>query len=119
MASVTKLMRMAMCFVRYDAACMVFLKQVSSHKISSPSDSTKPVTTKARSHQGTGDTTGALVVDDFGVKYINKADVEHLMSVLKQDYKVETDWEGTRYLGLTLDWDYIKREVHLSVLLPC
>jgi hypothetical protein len=56
-----------------------------------------------------------LVVDDFGVKYINKADVEHLMSVLKQDYEVDTDWEGTRYLGLTLDWDYIKREVHLSM----
>ena len=56
-----------------------------------------------------------LVVDDFGVKYINKADVEHLMSVLKQDYEIDTDWEGTRYLGLTLDWDYIKHEVHLSM----
>ena len=56
-----------------------------------------------------------LVVDDFGVKYINKADVEHLMSVLKENYEIDTDWEGTRYLGLTLDWDYIKREVHLSM----
>ncbi len=25
------------------------------------------------------------------------------------------DWEGTQYLGLTLDWDYTKREVHLSM----
>jgi hypothetical protein len=56
-----------------------------------------------------------LVVDDFGVKYINKADVEHLMSVLKEDYEIDTDWEGTRYLGLTLDWDYSNREVHLSM----
>jgi len=56
-----------------------------------------------------------LVVDDFGVKYVNKADVEHLMGVLKQDYEIDTDWEGTRYLGLTLDWDYIKHEVHLSM----
>ena len=57
----------------------------------------------------------SLVVDDFGVKYFNKEDVEHLISVLKQDYEIDTDWEGTRYLGLTLDWDYTKREVHLSM----
>jgi len=29
-----------------------------------------------------------LVVDDFGVKYINKTDVEHLASVLSQDYEI-------------------------------
>jgi len=38
----------------------------------------------------------SLVVDDFGVKYINKEDVEHLIGVLKQDYEIDTDWEGTR-----------------------
>jgi hypothetical protein len=47
-----------------------------------------------------------MVVDDFGMKYINKTNVDHLTSVLSQDYKIDTDWEGTRYLGLTLDWDY-------------
>jgi hypothetical protein len=36
-----------------------------------------------------------LVVDDFGVKYIDKNDVEHLMSILKQDYTINTNWEGT------------------------
>ena len=56
-----------------------------------------------------------LVVDDFGVKYINKTDVDHLTSVLSQDYKIDTDWDGTRYLGLTLDWDYKLRKVHLSM----
>jgi hypothetical protein len=44
-----------------------------------------------------------LVVDDFGVKYVNKDDVGHLISSLSQDYTIDTDWEGTRYLGLTLD----------------
>jgi len=56
-----------------------------------------------------------LIVDDFGVKYINKDNVEHLMSVLQQDYEIDTDWDGTRYLGLTLDWDYIKHKVHCSM----
>ena len=54
-----------------------------------------------------------LVVDDFGVKYINKTDIDHLTRVLSQDYEIDTDWDGTRYLGLTLDWDYKLRKVHL------
>jgi hypothetical protein len=56
-----------------------------------------------------------LVVDDFGVKYINKDDVTHLLDILQKDYDVDTDWDGTRYLGLTLDWDYKGRRVHLSM----
>ena len=56
-----------------------------------------------------------LVVDDFGVKYIGKEHDLHLLQVLKQDYEIEEDWEGTRYLGMTIDWDYKKREVHLSM----
>jgi hypothetical protein len=48
-----------------------------------------------------------LVVDDFGVKYTKKADAEHLMSCpLKEYYKVTEDWEGERYCGLTIKWDY-------------
>jgi len=54
-------------------------------------------------------------VDNFGIKYINKTDVNHLIQTLKQDYEIEEDWEGTRYLGITLDWDYKKRKVHLSM----
>ncbi len=57
----------------------------------------------------------SLVVDDFGVKYINKAEVNHLIQTLKQDYKIEADWEGNRYLGITLDWNYKKCKVHLSM----
>ena len=56
-----------------------------------------------------------LVVDDFGVKYVGKEHAEHLISVLKQNYEIDTDWDGTRYIGLTLDWDYINRRVHLSM----
>ena len=38
-----------------------------------------------------------------------------LIQTLKKDYDFEEDWEGTRYLGITLDWDYKKRKVHLSM----
>ncbi len=52
---------------------------------------------------------------DFGVKYIRKEHVQHLIKVLKEHYEVEEDWSGTRYLGITLDWDYKHHKVHLSM----
>ena len=33
----------------------------------------------------------SLVVDDFGIKYTNKEDADHLMSVLKENYKIKED----------------------------
>jgi hypothetical protein len=54
-------------------------------------------------------------VDDFGVKYIGKEQVMHLINTLKEYYEVEEDSEGWGYLGITLDWDYKNREVHLSM----
>jgi hypothetical protein len=56
-----------------------------------------------------------LVVDDFGVRYTNRANVERLLEILKQDYQLPTDWEGTRYVGLTLDWDYANGHVDISM----
>jgi hypothetical protein len=55
------------------------------------------------------------VLNNFGVKYIEKEHVQHLIKILKEHYKVEEDWGGTRYLGIRLDWDYNGREVHLSM----
>jgi hypothetical protein len=56
-----------------------------------------------------------LVVGDFGVNHVNKDDGGHLISSLSQDYTINTDWEGTWYWGLTLNWDYSQRKVHLSM----
>jgi hypothetical protein len=56
-----------------------------------------------------------LVVDDFGVRYTNKANTHHLMQTLKTLYRVSEDWAGERYIGLTLKWDYSKRTVNLSM----
>jgi hypothetical protein len=42
-------------------------------------------------------------VDDFGIKYIGKEHIMHLIKVLKEHYEVEEDWEGKQYLGITLD----------------
>ena len=53
-----------------------------------------------------------LCVDDFGVKYFNRADVDHLLQTVGQLYKFTTDWTGQHYCGMTLDWNYEKRLVH-------
>ena len=60
--------------------------------------------------------TFTLCVDGFGVKYVGKNHVEHLMTVLSNHYTISSDWTGSRYLCLDLDWDYEKREVHLYML---
>jgi hypothetical protein len=57
-----------------------------------------------------------LVVDDFGVKYVGKEHAMHLISILKQHYKISEDWTGNKYIGITFDWDYHNRRVHLYKL---
>eukprot|EP00804_Cyclotella_cryptica_P006241 CCRYP_010113-RD/>CCRYP_010113-RD protein AED:0.35 eAED:0.35 QI:0/-1/0/1/-1/0/1/0/168 len=51
----------------------------------------------------------ALCVDDFGVKYVGKVHAEHLINMLTGHYDISTDWDGRRYIGLTLQWDYRNR----------
>ena len=57
----------------------------------------------------------ALVVNNFGIKYERSKDARHLMKVLKLHCNVTEDWAGERYIGIMLDWDYNKRQVHLSM----
>ena len=57
----------------------------------------------------------SLVVADFGVKYVGQEHADHLIAALKDDYDIEIDTEGDRYVGISLDWDYAKGEVHSSM----
>jgi hypothetical protein len=57
----------------------------------------------------------SLVVDDFGVKYVGKENAQHLLDTVQKYYKCSCDWEGERYCGLTIKWDYAGRKVHLSM----
>eukprot|EP00804_Cyclotella_cryptica_P019453 CCRYP_006629-RA/>CCRYP_006629-RA protein AED:0.22 eAED:0.22 QI:0/0/0/1/0.33/0.25/4/0/510 len=54
-----------------------------------------------------------LVVDDFGVKYIGACTapaIRHRTALQMQHRLV-----GNRYIGITIDWDYTQRKVHLSM----
>ena len=56
-----------------------------------------------------------LVVDDFGIKFTNRQDSEHLASALEDLYVIIKDWEGTYFLSLTLHWYYTNRTVDVSI----
>jgi len=56
-----------------------------------------------------------LVADDFGVKYVGEEHTLHLKQTLEENYKVTLEWDGQRYIGITLDWDYKHRQVHSSM----
>jgi hypothetical protein len=56
-----------------------------------------------------------LVVDDFGIRYINKQDVDDLIAIINKEYKCSQDWTGNRYIGLTINWNYEKHYVDLSM----
>jgi hypothetical protein len=47
-----------------------------------------------------------LVVDDFGIKYVGQEHAMHLISILKEHYELSEDWKGTKFIRLTLKWDY-------------
>ena len=62
----------------------------------------------------TRDITFVLVVDDFGVKYVNDADLNHLVNTLSLLYAVKSNPTGTQYLGFTVDHNRDARTLTLS-----
>ena len=47
-----------------------------------------------------------LTVDDFGIKYVSEKHAQHLLDTLQEHYMVTTDWEGKKYAGIDIEWDY-------------
>ena len=47
-----------------------------------------------------------LIVDNFGVEYVRKKDADHLTKIMKTHHKISQDWEGKKYSGINLDWNY-------------
>ena len=57
----------------------------------------------------------AICVEDFGIKYINTAYAHYPVDILKKYYTISIDWLGKNYFGLTLDWNYDKKYVNVSM----
>ena len=49
-----------------------------------------------------------LIVYDFDVEYVGKQHADHLATILKKYHNTTKDWEGNKYVGIDLKWDYYK-----------
>ena len=47
-----------------------------------------------------------LLVDDFGIEYVGKQHTLHLHKILEHNYKIKNNWEGKKFSGIDLAWDY-------------
>jgi hypothetical protein len=57
-----------------------------------------------------------LAVDDFGIKYIGKGNLQHLYNTLrKKTYHIVKDHAGELYCGINLKWNYNNGRVDLSM----
>jgi hypothetical protein len=57
-----------------------------------------------------------LCVNNFGVKYVGREHAKQLLQVLNMHYKCLQDWDGKKYLGMDIEWDYKQRKVHMLML---
>jgi hypothetical protein len=58
----------------------------------------------------------ALVVDDFAVVWSSKTAMDHFLNTLQKLYTVKVDYDGLKYLGMTITIDRSSR--HVTVTMP-
>ncbi len=46
------------------------------------------------------------VVDNFGMKYEQQEDIDHLIKCVRIKYELTEDWMGNLYCSINLKWDY-------------
>jgi hypothetical protein len=57
----------------------------------------------------------SLVVDaDFGVQYTSREHAHQATALESLIYTITAEWDGERYLGLTLKWDYNARTLDMQ-----
>ena len=56
-----------------------------------------------------------LVVKEFGIKYTNKDDVNHLISVMRGKYKFNVNFDAKQYIEIHLKWNYVEQNVRCSM----
>jgi hypothetical protein len=57
----------------------------------------------------------ALVVDDFGIKFKEQENADHLINSLQEIYKLTVDPKGERFLGMTIKHDKVNRKLTISM----
>ncbi len=60
----------------------------------------------------------ALIVDDMGIKYSNKEDLDYLISVIEPHWKLKVDLSGSKFLGMHLVWEYDRPKPRVLIFNP-
>ena len=56
-----------------------------------------------------------LVINNFGVKYVGVEHTQHFVDSISGHYNIKAIWGGDKCIGIKLDWDYARQQVHLSM----
>jgi hypothetical protein len=59
-----------------------------------------------------------LVVDDFAIKYRDKTDAEHLLQAIREGYELTTDWSGSKYLGMSVNFGPVSGPRTVTISMP-
>jgi hypothetical protein len=46
---------------------------------------------------------------------MSKNNADHIINVLKKIYTITVDRGATKYIGLTIEWDYENGKVHMHI----
>ena len=56
-----------------------------------------------------------LCVYEFVTKYFLKDDAHHLIYVIKSNYEVTINWNGSLYIDSNMDWNYTESPAHVNL----
>ena len=56
-----------------------------------------------------------LIIDNFGIEYVDKHHDDHLHDILLEHYKITQYWSGSQFASIALTWDYSNRTCRLSI----
>jgi hypothetical protein len=59
--------------------------------------------------------TFSLMVNDFGIRYVDKEHADHLIKCLNKKYNLTEDWAGDLCCGISLRWDYAARMLDIFI----
>ena len=54
-----------------------------------------------------------FAVDNFGIKLFANDDITHLLDALQENYSITIDPSGSKYHGLTINWNYSEKKVDI------
>ena len=47
-----------------------------------------------------------MVVNHFGIKFVGEKNAQHMLSALREDYKIKVDGKGHKFCHIDIDWYY-------------